>query len=400
MTTPRRLAWDVLRRVHRDDAYSHLALGAALDKADLDARDRGLVAALVYGVLTWERALDRLLDRAATRGLAQFDPDELDALRLGAYQLRFLDRVPDHASIHETVELVREVGGAPATANAVLRKLAATRDAPWWGAHPERKPARWLGERWSLPNWLANRLVQQFGLERATKLAEAYTQSPPIWLRGVHGQAERVESLDDEVRARIARGEVVVQDLGAQRVVELCGARPGERVLDACAGLGGKTLQLAEVSDVVAVDPSGAKLAMLTEAAARVGVQARVSAIESPLRPDIPGAPFDGVLVDAPCTGLGVIRRHPETRWRRTEPDIGRLAAVQRDLLDIAAALVRPGGWLVYSVCTWTREETSKQVEQFLTRHPRFRQDGDYLVTMPDTDDADGFFAARLLAEG
>lgn len=396
MTEARRVAYNVLRRVHHDDAYSHLALDAALDASTLVDADRGLTTALVYGVLTWQRALDRLIDRAMRQGLKGIDDATLDVLRLGVYQLRFLDRVPDHAALNETVELARDVGSDPKLVNALLRKIAAAPDAPWWGANPERKPARWVGERWSLPNWLANRLVQQFGFERASTLAEVFTTPAPIWLREVRGGAERRDRLDDETRRRLGTGEVVVQDLGAQRVVELCAVTPDERVLDGCAGLGGKTLHLAETArEVVAVDPARSKLDLLREAAARVGVDDRVEVVAGTLQ-ELAVEPFDGVLIDAPCTGLGVLRRHPETRWRRTEPDIGRLAAVQRDLLDTAAGFVAPGGWLVYAVCTWTREETTKQAELFLERHPSFTQQGDYLITMPDTDDADGFFAVRF----
>ncbi len=400
MTTSRRLAFDVLQRVHVDEAYSHLALDAALEASDLEGPDRGLATALVYGVLTWERALDRLIDRASHRGLKGLNSETLDLLRVGVYQLRFLDRVPDHAALDETVAVARNVPGADhRLVNAVLRRAAAHPDEPWWGAVPERKPARWLGERWSLPNWLGNRLHQQFGLERAASLAEAFTTAPPIWVREIGGGAVRLERLDDAARARIEAGEIVVQDLGAQRVVDLCAAGPDDTVLDACAGLGGKTLHLAaSAKRVVAVDPALSKLELLSAAATRLGLADRIRVVPGVLSTELDDAPFDGVLVDAPCTGLGVLRRHPETRWRRTEPDIGRVADVQRDLLDIAAGLVRPGGWLVYSVCTWTREETSKQVEQFLERHPRFALDGDYLVTMPDSDDADGFFGARFVS--
>lgn len=397
MSNPRRVAYEVLRRVHVDDAYSHIALDAALDGSKLSGQDRGLAAALVYGVLTWERALDALLKRVLKRG-TEIDEETREVLRIGALQLRFLDKIPVHAAVKETVDLARSVGVSAGLTNAVLRQIHQAGELAWWGAVPERKPARWLGERWSLPNWLANRLVQQYGLERATSIARACTTAPPIWLRTREGATERVASLDADVRARLLSGDAYVQDLGAQRVVELCGVSSGERVLDACAGLGGKTLHLAEnAAHVTAVDPFEGKLAKLRDAAALLGLGGRVTTVASELSRDLFDAPFDGVLVDAPCTGLGVIRRHPETRWRRTEPDINRLADVQRAILDEAVELVRPGGWLVYSVCTWTREETTKQVELLLERHPSLLLDGEFVTTMPDTDDADGFFAARFI---
>lgn len=395
MSNPRRVAFDVLRRVHADDAYSHIAVDAALDSSNLQPQDRGLVAAIVYGVLTWERALDALLKRVLKRG-TDLDEPTREVLRIGALQLRFLDKIPAHAAVKETVDLARDVGVNASLTNAVLRQVQSARDLEWWGAVPERKPARWLGERWSLPNWLANRLVQQYGLERATAIAKACTTPPPVWLRTRDGRTDRVDNLDHATRARLTAGEAYVQDLGAQRVVELCAATAQDHVLDACAGLGGKSLHLAETARVTAVDPFAAKLAKLTAAANLLGVGDRITTVTAELSRDLFDAPFDGVLVDAPCTGLGVIRRHPETRWRRTEPDIGRLAAVQRALLEEAIPLVRPGGWLVYSVCTWTREETTKQVELLLADFPQLRLEGE-LATMPDTDDADGFYAARFI---
>lgn len=418
MTNPRRLAWTVLQRVNTGDAYSHIALSAALDaetETSLPGRDRGLTTELVYGVLTWQRAIDQLLDDALHRGVRSVDAAVLDVLRIATYQLHFLDRIPPHAAIDEAVEHVRVLDGNTGLANAVLRAISRIEEPVWWRpGDRERKVARYLGARWSLPNWLANRLQQQFGLERAESLAEAFNARPPIWVRrtALSGldAAERHDRLDDEVRAMQASGEAVIQDLGSIVVTLYAQAAATERVLDACAGLGGKSLHLAGLgADVVALDPLSSKLELLRETATTLGVEADIETVEGELQSLPAEELFDGVLVDAPCTGLGVLRRHPETRWRRSEADIQTLAKIQAELLDTAANHVRPGGWLTYSVCTWTREETSRQAERFLERHPDFRattapaelarylDDDGWLHVMPDQHDGDSFFAARFL---
>ena len=413
----RRVAWDVLMRVEQGAAYSHLALDAALKEARLSDADRGLTTELVYGTLTFRRALDNVLDGVVKKGVRSLDAATLQVLRLGAYQLLFLDRVPAHAAAHETVELARAVTnpGATSLVNAVMRKIAAADQTTWWSdADRERKPVRYLGDRYSLPNWLANRLIQQFGFDRAETLAAAYAGRPTLWARKV-GQpgdaALRLDSLDADARNAIDHGELVIQDRGSQAIVRACPALPEGRALDACAGVGGKTLYLAErFAHVTALDPSRSKLDLLEQAAARVGVSDRVLVREGELQTATLDDGFDLVLVDAPCTGLGVIRRHPETRWTRTEADITALAALQAELIEHAAKWVTPGGFLVYSVCTWTREETSRQVERFLSGHDGFEsvplpdefeefRDGPYLRTFPDAHDCDGFFAAVMRRE-
>lgn len=411
----RKTALEVLRRIHEDDAYSHIALSEALDASKLTGPDRGLATELVYGTLAWQRAIDQLLDEALHDGLGSIGGPLHDVLRLGVYQLVFLDRIPDHAAIDESVKLSRTVcgEGASGLVNAVLRTIAREEEPRWWDdADLERKPVRWLGQRWSLPNWLSNRLIQQFGLERATSLAEAFNSRPPLWLRMVgqplDGAARRFDTMTDEAREALGDYRAVVQDLGSQLVVRMCGVSAGERVLDACAGVGGKTLALIdEGATVTALDPQKSKIDMLETAAKRLEVSDRVVAVDTELQNIDFDAPFDGVLVDAPCTGLGTLRRHPETRWRRDQSDITILSRRQENLLDEAARAVAPGGWLVYSVCTFTREETTKQIEQFLQRHPDFERapaleheavdELGELHTYPDEHDADAFFASRLV---
>jgi 16S rRNA (cytosine967-C5)-methyltransferase len=441
LSEPRQVAQQVLETIESYDAYSHIALGASLERSDLDARDRGLVTELVYGTLTWQRALDEVLDGFVRGGVNSLDGRVLVALRVGAYQLLFLDRIPAHAAVDEAVEIIKRGPSRKASGlvNAVLRNIVRKKgDVQWWSdADRQKKPVRYLGHRYSLPNWIANRMLQQWGLERAETFAEAFNRRPPLYLRstqdvesadlpdGVEPAGDvpgalRAESMTDEVRAGLEDGRWVVQDLGSQLVGLYAGGEPEMSVLDGCAGLGGKALHLARLvgpaGGVVALDPVDTKIQMLCSSAERIGLTERLSTHVGTLQSYAEEAEdtFELVLVDAPCSGLGVMRRHPETRWRRSEADIRQLVELQRELLDAAAELVAPGGTLVYSVCTFTNEEGPKQVDSFLERHDTFSRvgppeddvdwkkyvdDDGQLRLNPAEHDADAFFAGRMRKE-
>ena len=425
---PRQVALEVIERVLREDAYSHIALSYALDKAKLRGPDRGLATRLVYGVLTWKSALDRIIDQFVKGGLRRLQTEIHDILRLAVYQLVFLERIPDHAAINEAVEQAKRVQPrAAGLVNGVLRAVARAEDITWWREQDrEKKPAKYLGQRYSLPTWLANRLFQTFGVEQAERVAASFASDSKLWARprqgfslgdehwdaavGVPG-AIALDGWSDDVRAALEDHSLTIQDLGSQLIGLLTGPVEGSHVLDACAGLGGKSLHFLDrgAASVTSVEPLRSKLELLRPLADH-----RLVTREATLQEFASGhnGTFDVVLVDAPCTGLGVLRRHPETRWRRTEADIQELAALQRELLEAATNLVAPGGVLVYSVCTFTREEGPKQVELFLERHPEFSlepvesneaidwseftNDAGQLVTWPHLHDSDAFFAARL----
>lgn len=411
---PRATALQVLTRVD-EGAYSHLALDAELERSSLSDRDRGLATHLVYATLTWQRALDTIIHACLLRHT--LDPMTLRILRLGVVQLVFLDRIPEHAAVSESVDLARE--HAPDSAslvNAVLRRVI--REKPLWYSPQDqtKKPVRYLANRWSLPNWLANRMEQQLGMERANLWMEAINSPPPIWLRarlktpeGLEPHpcgAYRADTLTPHMKGLLA-GDWVVQDLAAQFVGMLVDVRKDDTVWDACAGLGGKALHLLDLgAKVTASDPNASKLHLLRNMHGGQNITVLEGKAEE-LAPQL--GEFDAVLLDAPCSSLGVLRRHPETRWTRTESAITSLEKVQKELLDTAAPHVKLGGHLVYSVCTFTREETTKQVENFLKRHPNFELvdppeslkgygvvQGSYLVTDPHIHDCDAFFAARL----
>lgn len=335
----RRLAVAALVRVE-EGAYANLVVPGLLDRSRLDARDRGFVTELVYGATRRRRALDWALAPHLDRSLDALDPPVRAALRAGAYQLLFL-ATPAHAAVAATVD------AAPARArglvNAVLRRVASA-GVPAW---PD--PATEL----SYPDWIVERLTADLGADAALAALAAM----------------------DEPAAVTERADGYVQDTASQLVAAHAGARPGERVADLCAAPGGKATALATAGAfVAAVDVHHHRSRLVAGNAARLGLADRVAAVtgdatQPPLRPRA----FDRVLLDAPCSGLGVLRRRPDARWRVQPSDVDELAALQRRLLDAAVPLLRPGGTLVYSVCTLTRAETVDVTAWLERAHPELR---------------------------
>ncbi|MSP15469.1 MAG: 16S rRNA (cytosine(967)-C(5))-methyltransferase RsmB [Myxococcales bacterium] len=442
MSSARDVAREVLRRVEQEEAYSGLALAAELERAALGQADRGLATEIVYGVLRHRTRLDRALASCAAHGKLQLSLPALIALRVAAYQ-HFDLRVPDHAVVNDAVGAIREVAGdkVASFANALLRRLCRDGEPP---PPPATDVVSVLELVHSVPRWLGAQLIAAVGAKEAVAAATVWNRPPPVTLRVVRGTRDELAARVREDRptatvevspllaeALLVRGggapetlpafqdgTCTVQDLGAQLVGRLCDARDGERVLDACAGVGGKAthlLQLARV-EVHAVDVSERKLDLAMQAARRMRLEAGLRVIVCDLTAPPPGAladDYDRVLLDAPCSGLGVLRRHPETRWRRRPADLPRLVELQARLLDALAPRVRLGGVLVYSVCTFLNEEGPAQVDRFLAAHPEFEpappptavsgvefapvlDERGHLLTWPHRHDADGFFAARF----
>jgi 16S rRNA (cytosine967-C5)-methyltransferase len=443
-TQARLVAARVLERVERARAFADLALQAALGRATLGARDRAFATELVYGTLRWRGRLDFLLGQLLDRPLVALDPGVRTLLRLGAYQLLFCDSVPAAAAVDQTVRSARALGAERASGyvNAVLRRLAQQAHAlplPALDADPLAHLEHALG----VPRWIAERWLAAYGPAEAALLAEASNAAPPLTARANRERITR-DALLAELRPRFpaaracrfapdgvvlghggqpgadpafVAGLFTVQDEASQLVVELLDPARGERVLDACAAPGTKTSAIAErvgpEGVVVALDKSERRLALVGRAARRLGLE-NVTALArdaSLSLADLPHAPFDRALVDAPCSGLGVLRRNPDARWRVGPEDPALLAATQAALLAAAAAVLRPGGTLVYSTCTLLHEENEAVVGDFLSREPGFRRldaaglpaalakllDAEgALRTLPHRHGSDGFFAVRL----
>ncbi|MBI2705330.1 MAG: hypothetical protein HYX32_08600 [Actinobacteria bacterium] len=376
-TRTRKLAAELLRRIDQDGAYANIVVPDALDHSELPERDRKLVTELVYGATRRQRSCDWLVDRYTST-----EPDAVvrSFLRVGAYQLAFTD-IPPYAAVSATVAAT-PVKVRPFV-NAVLRKLV-----------KEAKPA-WPSEavRLSYPDWIVDRLGADLGDERAMAALETMNAPPPV----------------------TRRDDGYVQDLASQWVAATVGAAPGERVLDLCAAPGGKTTAMAQAgADVVALDQRPRRTALIASNVARLHLSDRVSVVAGDgTRPPWPDSTrFDRVLVDAPCSGLGALRRRPDARWRIGPSDVGELAVLQRGLLDAAAGALRPGGRLVFSVCTLTNAETVDIDDWLGADHPEllpagaepagpggespWEPVGRGFLLLPQTADTDGMYLLAL----
>jgi 16S rRNA (cytosine967-C5)-methyltransferase len=418
----------VLVRVERDRAFADLALEAALERARLDPRDAALCTEIVYGTLRWRRHLDWRLAPHLKRPLAKLDPWVRAVLRLTAYQLLFLDRVPRWAAVDEAVSVARLKSRSPGPAefvNAVLRAFTRAPGPPRLPTDPVEAAAI----RWSFPDWMAARWIARYGREDAERLMAALNERPPMTIRTNTLRVSREDlarRLRDEelaeteptalapegltVRrgavsrwAAFASGWCTIQDEASMLIARLLDPQPGELVADTCAAPGTKTTHLAQLMGnrgrIVAMDPHAGRLALLAQAAARLGVsivETHVGGVAA-LAGRWKGR-CDRVLVDAPCSNLGVLRRNPEVKWKREEHEMPRLADKQRAILAAAAALVRPGGRLVYATCSLEREENDDVVRAFLGDHR------DWLVDPPETfpvpPDADGVIRCLPHAHG
>jgi 16S rRNA (cytosine967-C5)-methyltransferase len=396
----RRAAYEVVLRVFEEDAYADRVLATAA--APLDARDRALAQQIAYGTVQRVRALDHGIEALGRRPVRKLDPPVRAALRLGAFQLAYLDRVAAHAAVNESVELVRaaRLERAVPFTNAVMRRLTAgLRDLL------EGLPEGPL--RNSYPDWIAEVWTRDWGEEQALALMHAQNEAPETVVRLVRGEIEgeptdipgayRVARVDEQA---LAEGRIWPQSRGSQLAGLAVGSQPGERVLDLCAAPGGKATMLA--GDVVAVELHEGRARELAENVRRLGA-ANVRVVNADalaLPAELTG--FDRALVDAPCSGLGVLDARPDLRWRARP-----LPELQLELVRAAAERVTPGGRILYSVCTLNADENEGVVEasglevddlgaewpQF--QHPKRRE---FLLTTPYRHGTSGFFVARLRA--
>lgn len=406
----RAVAFSVLRRVFEDGAYADRVLRGASEP--LDDRDRALARRLAFGTVQRTRTLDHAIEALGRRPVRKLDPPVVAALRLGAYQLAFMDGVPRYAAVNESVELVRRAGleRAVSFTNAVMRRLADGARA-LCEALPERTATE-AALRHSYPDWVAETWWEELGADEARALMRAQNEEPETALRLVRGSIEGTE--DPELRGAwivdrvdeqaLAEGRIWPQSRASQLVGLAVGSRPGERTLDLCAAPGGKATMLAGEVDAVEVDEDRA--AALEKTAARLGA-AGVRVVRADGR-ELPAelAGYDRALVDAPCSGLGVLASRPDLRWRATP-----LPELQSELLRAAIERTRPGGTVVYSVCTINRVESEDVVDAVVAEGrvridptlgdewPRYRhrRRPELVQTLPHRDRTSGFFVARLV---
>ena len=399
-------AFQLLERIEHGGYIDRLLDTFLKQEPSLPYRDKNLLTELVYGVVRLQGKLDFAIAHFSQRPLKKLEPKVLILLRLGAYQLVVLDRIPAHAAVNSTVSLVHKCGlsRAAGLVNGILRNLERHKiDLPW--PQPD-SGVNYLVNGCSLPEWIAKQLLQQFSKTQSFAFAEALSQPAPMTLRANtikttrksfvaklmdHGHTAAPCQYAPEGLILSQRGPepipgdregwFQVQDEASILIAHLLEPKPGERILDACAAPGGKTLHMAALAenkaDILAMDKHPGRIGLITSGAKRlgvVGINTKVwDLMDSP--EFLPQNSFDKILVDAPCSGLGVIRRNPEIRWRRTPKEVVSMAQVQIRILESVAPLLRPGGQLVYSVCTFTEAETTDVVDTFLSTHPTWYLD-------------------------
>ena len=436
---PRGAAIKILNRVERTDSYLDKLLDSELKSDEIADVDKGLLAELVHGVLRWQGRLDWILNGFTHGNFAKSEINIKNALRVGLYQILFLTHVPQYAAVNETVEFIKRLRGEKVAnfVNAVLRNIIRTID----GIHypkVEDDPIQYLAVYYSHPQWMVKRWAARFEREELEKLLIANNEVPPLTLRinklkiappeflslldkqNIQYQGSsfidyfiKVRSLSGIAQMNIFQsGYFSIQDESAALPVLLLAPQPGERVIDMCAAPGGKTTYIAEMmkneGEIFAVDKYESKLNFIRMSCERLGITNVQFTIADSSELDI--QPADKVIVDVPCSGLGVLRKKPDIKWKREPEDIQKLIKIQSTLLENAARLVKPGGVLVYSTCTTEPEENDFIVKSFLTLHPEFTL-GDasmfvnksvvtpegFIQTFPHRHHIDGSFAARLV---
>jgi 16S rRNA (cytosine967-C5)-methyltransferase len=418
----RRAAFEILRRV-ADGAFSSVLLAA--EEPKLIPTDRALTHELVLGVLRWQLWLDKIVEHFSKRSVESLDLPVRIALRLALYQMRFLSRIPAPAAVNESVNLVRiaKVSSAAAFVNAVLRR--AIREAGYDPASDTNDPIEKLAIETSHPAWMIDRWINTFGLAEAEAFARANNEIPPTAFRVVHTRANeddilqqltaagasiqrssignsgfRVSAASAALRDLSNNGQIYLQDEASQLVPQLLDARPGERVLDLCAAPGGKTTLLADRTGdnalIIAADRSATRISTIVSTASLHRLQnIKPLLLDAGDKLPFAAASFDRVLVDAPCSGTGTLRRNPEIRWRLSPNDVLLFAANQKQFLHNAAEVLKPGGRLVYSTCSVELEENEEVINHFLSTHPHFTA-RNTVRTWPHREGSDGFFMAIL----
>jgi len=442
--TVRELAADILVKVDTRKAYADLLLDQTLSAKNLASHDRALLTELTYGTLRWRGRLDAHLTPLVRRPLQKTDPFLRNLLRLSLYQFLFLDRIPDYAAVNEAVQSAKGYGGAKAAGfvNGVLRNFLRKQKEIAQPISKDRSISD-LAQYWSHPEWLIAKWLSYFGAEETAALLKANNDAAPLVLRTNLRQGTRESLLEllqsKEVNASptlwspqgitiqskalidnlpgFDEGLFQVQGEASQIVAHLLDSQPRERILDACAAPGGKTTHIAELmndtGEIVAADISPTGLRKIEENAARLRVKSirtLQADLSKPLK-EFLSRPFDRILVDAPCSGFGTLRSHPEIKWNRDEADIKRLSELQTKILAHTASYLKPGGVLVYSTCTLIDDENEKVVEDFLQGRKDFALEsaaaylpmgartmayGDYFIALPHKHNTDGFFAARM----
>lgn len=440
-TGPRGIAVKILNRIDRTDAYLDKLIDVELKHGDLSSADKALLNEIVHGVIRWKRKLDWIL-RGFYRGdFSKCIPNLKNAMRVALYQVLFLDNIPNYAAVNEAVEFVKKIQGEKSAnlVNAVLRNVIKTlEESEIRYPDPNEDTVNYLGTYYSHPNWLVKRWLKRYGQEFTEKLMQENNERPKLTLRYNQLLTDRdsfIKKLEEaELRFRPSKyfdhffillnltnivdwyyfqqGYFSIQDESAGIPVLLLDPKPGETVIDLCAAPGGKSSYIAELMEnkgkIYAIDKYANRLALMKKNIERL----KITNIEFIVGDSetIQMEPADKVLLDAPCSGLGVLTKKPEIKWKKDSEDINRLTNIQTRLINNAAKLVKPGGILVYSTCTIEPEENFEIVKKFLEEHPEFDlikehnnihsdfiDENGCISLFPNLHGMDGSFAAKLI---
>ena len=439
---PRGTAVKILNRIDRSDAYLDKLLDAELRSDEMNELDKGLMNEIVTGVVRWQMKVDWVLTGFFHGNFTKAETNIKNALRVALYQILFLDKVPQSAAVNEGVEFIKRLRGQKVAdlVNAVLRNIIRNLENIRY-PDPNEDRIRHLAVVESHPIWLVNKWVARFGYDEAKQLLAANNRRPDLTLRvnrlkiqfdyflsqlsQYQFQYTRSTYLDNFVRVQhmagigssemFRQGFFSVQDESGGLAVHLLDPKPGERIIDLCSAPGGKTSFIGElmknIGEIVSIDRYENRLNLVKNSAQRLGIANAHFVVADATSIQVP--PADKVLVDAPCSGLGVLAKKPDAKWRREPEDIRELVKLQNAILENAATLVKAGGCIVYSTCTMEPEENLEVVRSFLVNHPEFsiEQPGElvpkevvssegFVETFPHRHGMDGSFAIRLRKKG
>ncbi|MBI5181301.1 MAG: 16S rRNA (cytosine(967)-C(5))-methyltransferase RsmB [Nitrospirae bacterium] len=440
----RRASLNILIRLDTKEGFADELLKEVFDTTSFSVIDRAFITELVYGVLRQRNLLDWIIEKASKRQIKKSSALIRNILRLGAYQLLFLDKVPVSAAVNESVKLAKEKERwSSGFVNAVLRNIDRERERiPY--PEPEEHPIEFISVRYSHPAWLVKRWIEKYGFDKTIELCRLNNDAPPFTIRANRLKIKRkelkellkkdIDSIEDcsvssnglilkgvsniSENPAFKEGLFYVQDEAAQMISHILDPKPSENILDACAAPGGKTTDIAELmgnkGNVIALDVSKKGIGLLKENCERLGINIVKPYLKDAAKDisDITKDKFDKILIDAPCSGLGIIRRHPEGKWQKKEELIFESQKIQKTIIENLSKYLKSGGVLVYSTCSTENEENEDVVEGFLNNHPAFKVDDikqylpetgrmlvdekGFLHTSPLDYKIDGFFAARL----
>lgn len=441
---PRETALKILYEVNKSGAYSNIALSKKLEDNKLSNLDKAFITELVYGTLKWKLSIDYIIERFSSVKIKKLSPWILNILRLGVYQLIYMSKIPESAACNESVNLARRYGHSASSryVNAVLRNIARSKDNI---EYPDKNKdlSAYLSIKYSHPEWMVKNWLNRFGESFTEELLKSNNETPPLTIRVntlKTGREELQTLLENEgfeihpakyvknaltidnpssftKMEAFAKGLFQVQDESSMMVAQVLDPKPGELVIDVCSAPGGKATHIAELmqnkGQVIARDIHEHKIKLIEEAALRLGIDIiKAEVFDAQEEDEELAGKADGVLVDAPCTGLGIVRRKPDIKWTRNIKDSDELVKIQKRILYTSSRYVKPGGVLVYSTCTIESKENEELVRWFLSENKEFEREDisnllpealrkdtakeGYVQFYPNTDGIDGFFISKM----